>query len=281
METAPLFGRASSVSKVTKFGWSAIDIPGTFMMIPKNEIHCDLSYQRQSSHQKVIAIARDWSWMACGVIIVASRDGKYYAIDGYHRVLAAMNRADIKELPCMMFETDGNKREAIGFLSLNTNRKNINSSAKFHAALTAGDEVATKVDYLLKSVGLVVTNSGRESPGTIRCIAAVIRAASDCWESFERTISLCAFLCRSGEVKERLFMGLRYIDKNGKTKLSDPRLYQRITRIGASKLIDSANRSSAFYARGGDKIWAIGMENEINKGLKKPIELITALEVTA
>lgn len=49
--------------------------------------------------------------------------------------------------------------------------------------------------------------------------------------------------------------------------LNDRRLSKRLMEIGAQRLLDGATRAAAFYARGGPKVFADGMLQEINKGL--------------
>ncbi len=50
--------------------------------------------------------------------------------------------------------------------------------------------------------------------------------------------------------------------------LTDARLRQRILVRGARSLVEEAGRASALYVNGGERVWAIGMINAINKGLR-------------
>src|SRR4051812_44439221 len=103
-----------SVSKVEKFGWIIVDKRGVAMDIPKCSLHVDKSYQRDAlGSSKILRIAREWSWIACGRLIVGIRpDGSYVVIDGQHRKLAADKRSDIADLPCEVFEVLGPSQEA-------------------------------------------------------------------------------------------------------------------------------------------------------------------------
>src|SRR5689334_6103185 len=77
------------------------DRPGEFAMIDKTKLNVDLSYQRKTTKSRVDKIREEWSWIAFGAVSVALRgDGEWFVMDGQHRVLAAMMRDDIKEVPC-------------------------------------------------------------------------------------------------------------------------------------------------------------------------------------
>lgn len=58
-----------------------------------------------------------------------------------------------------------------------------------------------------------------------------------------------------------------------KLNLEDPRLRNRILSIGVIRLMEGANSASAYYSRGGPKVWADGMMKEINHGLRNKFEL--------
>jgi hypothetical protein len=88
------------VDKVTRYGWLEADDLGDLCLLSKRDLNVDNRYQRERKHPKVLAIARGWSWPACGVLIVAVReDGRYWVVDGGHRWAAAMERSDITHLP--------------------------------------------------------------------------------------------------------------------------------------------------------------------------------------
>lgn len=52
-----------------------------------------------------------------------------------------------------------------------------------------------------------------------------------------------------------------------------PRLFDRLKAIGAPRLVEGANKASAFFVRGGAQVWARGMLEEINKGLRNRFEM--------
>ena len=47
--------------------------------------------------------------------------------------------------------------------------------------------------------------------------------------------------------------------------VADKRWRDKILRIGYQGLLDAAQSAASFYAKGGPKVWAIGVMKELNK----------------
>jgi len=92
--------KAMGKSKIERYGWTVQDGQGELRLISKHDLAVDYaSYQRIANNAKTLVLARDWSWIACGALIVASRGGALHVVDGGHRLVAAMKRDDITMLP--------------------------------------------------------------------------------------------------------------------------------------------------------------------------------------
>lgn len=256
-------------SKIDRYKWTVKDQPGTLMMINKHELQINHEYQRILLPLKVKEISSAWSWVACGAISVAMRDGVPWVMDGQHRVMASLRRSDIAELPCLVFETDDVRDEARGFLDLNNKRKPMTSIDKLRAAAVAGEEPAIQFKALCQRLGLTITHSGN-NPGSIKSANWGMRRMKEDPIATTIVMELAAELASTDHVfvQERLLGGLWYIHKNCETGLTDPRLRQRIKLRGAKELVDEANKAAAYYSKGGERIWAGGMMNAINRGLR-------------
>ena len=79
--------------KIERYDWKLLDQPGELRMLNKKVLRVDEQYQREATEPKVKEIARAWSWLACGALLVAERDGVYFVFDGQHRALAALRRS--------------------------------------------------------------------------------------------------------------------------------------------------------------------------------------------
>jgi hypothetical protein len=266
---------ATGMSKLNQYGWVLKDKPGELVWLPKSELLVDHSYQRAAAHKRVLNIAREWSWLACGVIIVAKReDGqRLYVVDGQHRVLAALKRSDIERLPCLLFRTDSAKEEAAGFFDANTGRRLPTSLEKWKAQLMRGDETTMFADALIRNSGRQAGND--TGPGYVRCLTAMLRAVDSDREALGQLWPLVVEICNGKPLHERIFEGLFWLDQHLEQgeSLTDKRWRERVVRVGFQGLLDSAQRASTFYARGGAKVWALGMLEALNKGCRIQLTL--------
>ena len=265
------------LDKVEHYGWTIEDTPGQLTWLKKSELLIDHSYQRSAKPGRVLKIVQNWSWLACGVIIVAKRleDGKWrhFVIDGQHRVLASLKRSDIDTLPCLVFHTKSAVEEAAGFYDANTNRRMPTSIEKWRAMLLARDESAMVVDDLITSIGRSV--SSVSGPTGVRCLSSMLRAVSADEQCMRRIWPLVAIVCKGQALHERVFEGLFYIEQHlpeGQS-LTDRRWQDRVIRTGFENLLAAANRAAGFYSKGGPKIYATGMLEQLNRGCRVHIAL--------
>lgn len=267
----------NGTSKLDHYKWTTKGKPGKLQYIKKELIHVNPEYQREADSGKVLSLARKWSWIGCGAISVSFRNGIYWAMDGQHRVLAALKRSDIDVLPCVVFETESLTEEAIGFLDLNTNRKAVAATAKHKAMAVSGDYLAALVQSKIDECGLHVGGGGK-SIGSIRCVAACRRMAGQDSDAFSVSLELAAEMALSekSSVHERVLEGLFYLHRNlDGCNLRQASLQARIKKIGSQLLLQGANRAAAYYTTGGAKVWANGILDVINHGLRKKYELST------
>jgi hypothetical protein len=267
--------RVHSTDKIARYKWVCLDKPGALVMLDKLSLKIDDSYQRDLNVAKTLEISSQWSWIACGALIVAKRAEEFLVIDGQHRLAAALKRSDIKELPCIVFETEGVKEEAVGFLRSNTNRRPIGAIARHKAAIAAEDPVAQMVHKEIVAAGLEVSTTASRAP-QIKCITICTVFARQDMLAFRNVIRVAARLSISAgiAVHEKLISGLWHIHMNIEGGLNDGRISKRIFDVGALRLIEGAKRAGAFYTRGGPKVFAEGMLQEINKGLHNKFQFI-------
>lgn len=127
--------------------------------LAKDILRVDDKYQRSAkserSRRNIEKMTRNFSWEYFGAVIVApNEDGTFNVIDGQHRLLAALGRDDISEVPCVILNGSGTtSRQAKSFSAINTNRVNINSLGKFYAAVAAEDDDAVVLAKILQDAG--------------------------------------------------------------------------------------------------------------------------------
>lgn len=260
------------VDKIKRYGWEIKDGIGELKFLHKDVLQIHPAYQREAMMRKVIEIASCWSWVGAGAIVVGERTGEFWVIDGQHRVLAAKRRSDITQLPCVVFKTEGIKQEAIAFLDLNAGRKPVTSIGKFKAMIAAGDEHACAVKNILDAYGVSIKKTAFK-PGEFKAVSWAIKRAKEDVDKFDLIVSVALELSTDIYLQEMLLDGLWYINENVPNGISDKRLYDRLLAIGARRLIESAKKASAYFVKGGSKVWAIGMIEEVNKGLRNKFSL--------
>jgi len=273
------FGRESGVSKVSIYNWTTKNEPGIFMEIPKTALRIDhfdndktIGYQRPKQRSSVLRIARNWSWVSCGVLIVADRDGDMFIIDGQQRWSAALLREDIKTLPCIVFQDLNIAQEAEGFVDVNSNRNAVRMVEKYHALLTAKNPLALKLKTILDEYGIEVVVNPKKGLQTkaIGLFLDVIK--SD--ESFCRLLAYISSQLSRAEnvpIKHNLLDGLIYINQHT-GGLQDKVIQQRLMKTGMNDLLLSINKAVGFFGKGGAKVYADGMIQAMNKGCRYRIE---------
>lgn len=258
-------------SKIDRYGWTVKDKPGELIFINKYSLNIDLEYQRDANSKKITDLASSWSWIAAGAIIVGKRSGKYYVIDGQHRVLASQKRSDISDLPCLVFETSDVVQEAVGFLDLNTNRRPLEMIARFRALISSGNQTAIFVDKTLTQHG-VEWRKDQGKGSCIRCLGWCMLAAEKNKDRFAKVIRVMTETCPGQTIHERVSSSLFYLDETLNVSIDDERFKSRLRLIGESALLKATYKASELYQKGGSKIWATGVLIEINKGLRNRFE---------
>jgi hypothetical protein len=264
------------IDKVARYKWSMVDSPGTFEMIPKDELEVDLDYQREGTAQKIRNITAEWSWLACGVLLVARRpDGRKFVYDGGHRTHAARNRSDIRELPCLVFDTEDIAEEAMGFLRANTFRKPVNAVDKFRAQLMTGDPTALLVDRLIREHGLRVKHQSNAAK-TVACLGRLMGIAKGQPEVLIQVWPLLVELTQDAAMHERVLESIVYVQSKlmakGESLMFRPWI-TRVRKLGREGVLEAANKAAAYYAHGGTAIWGKGLVQAINRGAVRKLEL--------
>lgn len=260
-----------SLDRVKRYGWTLQDKPGELMWIDKTDIRFDASYQRGKNEAKILAIARDWSWMAMGVITIALRGGVFYAVDGMHRVSAALRRSDVSSLPCIVFETEGVVDEAKGFVQANTLRKPVSTADKHRALVLAGDETALFVQRLLDNSPFISTSSS--TVNSVKCFGVLSKLATSKPDALKKAWPLVCEVCDGHSLNERVLQGLVFLTDRADHDITSGKWRKRIIDIGFDRLKSAADSAAAYYSRGGARVWADGMMTSINRGLKTRLGL--------
>ena len=238
------------------------------MMISKGELEVDGAYQRNRINQRrVDSLCRCWDWIACGCLVVALRDdNKWFVMDGQHRKLAADLRDDIRELPCLVFETANRREEAVSFLAINQGRVGVGSLDRYRAQLISGDKTASAVEALLRSTGHRAGETG--SARTVSCVQCLYNLAKEERERLERLWPLLAELHPDGPMTDMVIKGLWVVDKwlgkEGRTVTMSP-YREKLVALGGEGLGHEIRREIALIGQGGVRINGCAIAKYLNK----------------
>lgn len=182
---------------------------GKFRWIPKGIIGVDRTYQRNTVKANIIKkIARDFDWRKFGVVLVSERkDGSLVAFDGQHRLEAAKLIDQIRDVPCLIFDSSTVTQEASGFVGVNRDRVLVTSIDKYRASVVAEDERAMNAESVMQTLGLEVRND-RNTSRFLRCPEVLLRIVNIDRGMAISCIKLCLRLTDDRPINRHLLDGL-------------------------------------------------------------------------
>lgn len=252
------------VTKIERYGWTVADSPGEFMLIDKKDLSVDHSYQRDNVVvRKVRQIASEWSWAGCGCILVAMRtDGSFWVFDGQHRVLAAMTRADITDLPCMVFECIDVKQEAAGFLISNAERKPVSALDKFKALVMTGNHTAKVVCDVFDNLGISIV-ARPDSARQLKCVSKCLVLAERDAKVFEWALQSTVELCGNAPIHRDILDGLFWIEKKYGL-CGTKRFDEALANASRTDILESIAKFSAAEGKRGEKVCGTAILKVLN-----------------
>ena len=245
--------------------------PGELLMIHKSRLGIDPLYQRKINDRLVGRIMANWSWVSCGTLEVSQRPdipNRYFLIDGQHRWKASTYLSEVHELPCLCFELDTIKDEAIGFLATNTERRLPTLSDQFKALLITEDKAAMMLCELAESYSRTI---GAPSSGTtVSCVSDCMRLLRENAAAFARIFPLACQLSAGRPLIGRILRGLHYVETHMPRGegMQDERWRKRLMHVGYDAVVMAIKRVCLYENGGHDRICAMGIISAINHGLR-------------
>ena len=263
--------------KTEIYKWKIKNKKGELCWIDKTKLLIDTkNYQRETtSTKKITNIASNFDWMLFEVLVVAKReDGKFYVIEGGHRLRAAWSRDDIDLVPCIVFDDKTIIEEAETFVVSALSVSNISSIDKFKAQLCAENDIALKANELVQRHGLHVCKNNFEKKG-ITAIQTVIWMISTYPNVADDVFRLCIEICKD-EIQPSgiLIRAICYLLRNKEAlgfDVSKGKLKERLISIDPNVITKSMRTEAGLTGSGGEKVHARGVINLLNKGARNKL----------
>jgi hypothetical protein len=267
-------GRESSQTKIERYIWPPIpDRPGELAWVNKRLLNVDDDYQRELSIIRTMTISRDFSWLAYGVLLVARRkDGTLWVYDGQHRWMAARNRADVQDVPCIIHDVDDIIAEARGFFVANVTSAAVSSWSKHRALVVAQEPVALQINALCARYGYIPSRDSKVARGVL-CLARLRKVIQIDPDITEQTVATIADISGGSDeqLPEVVLAGLFTLARavKGKEDIFSRTNVEKMKAKGLAGLKNAAlgqadieRRSTA--GRGGEAVWARGVMGVLN-----------------
>lgn len=225
-------------------------------------------------------IAKNFNKALFNPIIVSERDGKYYVVDGQHRLYAAKKKfGDDYLMECKIIRGLTLEEEADLFVKLNTCSKPLQYADKAKGMYYANDETMVNLYRICKNNGveLGLDNDKRATTdGRITAIKAIVdtynkigakqtdrlvRLLNDTWDG------------KSVAFKQEMIKATGVILSLYSKELDDKRFVKKFSKIDPKTLISVARNDDATKTKTENKLARIMIQNYYNKGKgAKPLE---------
>lgn len=136
----------------------------------------DHRYQRplQATHARKIAATFRWADFQA-ITVTDLGNGRYAAIDGQHRLRAALSIPEITDIPCYIVAKAGIAEQARTFLAINGSHQPVSQLEKFRAGLTAGDADYLAVDAIMREEGVAFVGTQKPTAMRTKAVGRIMR----------------------------------------------------------------------------------------------------------
>jgi hypothetical protein len=241
-----------------------------YMYLKIVDILIDYSYQRGRDERRIRAIAKRFSDSRMEPPTVNERieDGKYYVLDGGHRIGAAA-LAGRTELYCRILSLPAAQEPSV-FSSLNNDRVRLSGFDLFRADLKAGEESAVALWSLLKKYNLTLATTAKTGRH-ISCLGFLWKKIKSTPKTLDKTLDICARSLKPGaeygcppETVKGIHHALCFINPN-----VHQRLEERLIHVGSIALTRAAREGAARNGKNTNEYYASGIIHEVNKSLRE------------
>lgn len=242
------YRKRNSLSKSTKPVQEAEFVheyhnPGVEREIHTSRLISGLPYQRPVNPKEVDRLIQNWDERLLDPVIVSFRDGKFYVVDGQHRISAMrkMNGGNGLLVNCKVYSGLTYEQEADLCYKLDKAKKRLSLSQSTNALAESGtDAEIGEIKELVKNGGFVwVLGRNRGKTGEIASTRALINAYRllggaafvrmlyllwDTWKGDSRSLTAA------------ILSGMALFVKTYETELNDKTFVQRLSQVDPEEI---------------------------------------------
>lgn len=214
----------------------------TPMVVALSDCYADLSYQRVISPHLVRELQAAFDGRLAGVPLLAQReDGKFWVIDGNHRINAARRKGKFR-IPAHVLRNLTKAEEADLFVRLQELRRGHTPLGKFKADLVAERPEAIAINSVVEGLGGYVGQGGIEAIGAVRelyksvnetGIRWILMVIRDAWPD-DALSGMC--------VQSDMLWGVSFFFFLHSGQFDRARLVQRLSLEGPAAILQTADR---------------------------------------
>lgn len=236
--------------------------PGVERSIHTDRLTSGLPYQRPVNPKEVDRLIREWDERLLDPVIVSFRDGKFYVVDGQHRIAAMrrMNGGGGVMVDCKVYNGLTYEQEAGLCYKLDKAKKRLSLSQSTNALAESGtDAEITEIRRLVESCGFVwALNKSHGKAGEIVSTRALVNAYRLLGgTAFSRMLTLMwgAWKGDPRSLTAAVISGMALFVKTYETELDDRAFVARLSQVDPEEINRrgradfSTNSASLRFAR--------------------------------
>lgn len=242
--------------------------------LPVHKLNTTYTSQRALRNKKLAeSIASDFNIHLFNPIIVSYRDGKWYVIDGQHRLYGVKKRfGDDYLVDCKVIRGLTQQEESKLFVLLNDSSKQLNYADKAKGLYYSDDETMVNLFNICKSHGVefgIDDDKRASTDGRITAIKAIVdtynkigadqtnrlvRLLNDTWDG------------KSTAFRQEMIKAVGVILSLYSRELDDRKFEKKLSKVNPTELIRMAKNDRVTSAKTEAKIARIMVQNYYNKG---------------
>ena len=217
--------------------------PGVEKAIHTGRLTSGLPYQRPVNPREVERLIREWDGRLLEPVVVSFRDGKFYVVDGQHRIAAMrkMNGGNGVMVNCKVYSGLTYEQEAGLCYKLDKAKKRLSMSQSTNALAQSGMDAETgEIKRLVEGSGFVwALNKKHGKTGEIVSTSALINAYRLLGgEGFGRMLSMMreAWQGDPRSLTANLLSGMALFVKTYDTEFTDRTFVKRLSQVDPDEI---------------------------------------------